>query len=335
MKKLKLTKILSGYLKQHRKGIAVFLLFSAVFAAVFFLYRLETEAVLYSALLCLCIGLILAAIDFIGYYRRHIQMRKLRQKELVDLQRLPAPRSLSERDYTDLITALHDDRVRLITEYDSHKSEMIDYYTLWAHQIKTPIAAMRLLLQADDSEQNNELLAELFKTEQYVEMVLSYLRLGSNTTDYVIARYSLDEIVKQAVRKYAPLFIRKNIRLDFQPLECEVLTDEKWLAFVVEQLLSNALKYTVKGKISIYLRKNKTLVIEDTGIGIAEEDLPRICEKGFTGYNGRTDKKATGIGLYLCKQILARLSHTIVIESAVGRGTKVKIGLDSVEMMKE
>lgn len=113
-----------------------------------------------------------------------------------------------------------------------------------------------------------------------------------------------------------------------------VLTDEKWLVFVLEQILSNALKYTKSGSIHIYLSPDapKTLVIEDTGIGIAPEDLPRIFEKGYTGCNGRADKRSTGIGLYLCRQIMEKLSHTIRIESEMGVGTKVYLGLDTVSL---
>ena len=206
---------------------------------------------------------------------------------------------------------------------------MMEYYTLWAHQIKTPIAAMRLLLQSEDTEQNRELLAELFRVEQYVEMVLSYLRLGSTSNDFVIQKYPLESIVRQAVRKYAPLFIRKKIRLELGTLSSEVLTDEKWLCFVVEQLLSNSLKYTPKGTISIREEPGKVLVIEDTGIGIAQEDLPRIFEKGFTGKNGRSDKRATGLGLYLCRRVLEKLSHRMEIRSQPGKGTQVRLYLDS------
>ena len=163
-------------------------------------------------------------------------------------------------------------------------------------------------------------------------MVLSYIRLGSNENDFVIKEYDLDNIVRQAIRKYAPLFIRKKINLDFQPTTYKVLTDEKWLVFVIEQLLSNAIKYTNKGKISIYPLENKKLVIEDTGIGISKEDIPRIFDKGFTGYNGRTDKKATGLGLYLCKNILDKLSHKISIESEVGVKTKVILDLSMLNV---
>ena len=156
--------------------------------------------------------------------------------------------------------------------------------------------------------------------------------MGSNKNDFVLKEYDLDNIIRQAVRKYAPLFIRKKISLDFQPTTYKVLTDEKWLVFVIEQLLSNAIKYTNKGKISIYSLENKKLVIEDTGIGISKEDIPRIFDKGFTGYNGRTDKKATGLGLYLCKNILDKLSHKISIESEVGVKTKVILDLAMVNV---
>ena len=161
------------------------------------------------------------------------------------------------------------------------RSDMIDYYTMWVHQIKTPISAMKLLIQTSESEISSDLSSELFKIEQYVEMVLSYIRLGSNENDFVIKEYDLDNIVRQAIRKYAPLFIRKKINLDFQPTTYKVLTDEKWLVFVIEQLLSNAIKYTNKGKISIYPLEDKKLVIEDTGIGISQEDIPRIFDKGL------------------------------------------------------
>jgi len=155
------------------------------------------------------------------------------------------------------------------------------------------------------------------------------MRIENMYSDLLIKKYSLDDIIKQSVRKYSKMFIRKKIKLNYYDLYLNVLTDEKWLVFVIEQILSNSLKYTSEGEISIYMDKilTDTLVIEDTGIGIEKEDMPRMFERGFTGYNGRIDKKSTGIGLYLCKRILSNLSHTIIIESKIGKGTKVKIGL--------
>ena len=193
---------------------------------------------------------------------------------------------------------------------------------------------MRLLLQEEETPISREMQGELFQVEQYVQMALQYLRMENMNTDLVFERQELDPLIHQAVRKYALLFIRRKISLQYEDVHCEVLTDEKWLEFVLEQILSNALKYTRQGQIKIYMdpQGSKTLVIEDSGIGIAPEDLPRIFERGYTGYNGRADKRSTGIGLYLCKQIMDRLSHTIRIESEMGVGTRVYLGLDTVKL---
>src|SRR5699024_342100 len=140
-----------------------------------------------------------------------------------------------------------------------------------------------------------------------------YLRLGSDSSDYMIREGELDTILRQAVRKYAPLFIRGKVSLELSPTGLRVLTDEKWLQLAVEQVLSNAVKYAPGGGVRIYARDTR-LIVEDTGVGIAREDLPRIFERGFTGCNGRMDKRATGIGLYLCREICRRLGHTITAE---------------------
>ena len=324
--------VIRGYIKQNIKVIFLFIVFALVFGIVFSLYDLEIEAIYYSVMLCSFIGLIYICINFINYYKKHIQLYKLQNEISISLENLPSPKTLMEEDYTNLILTLNKEYKTYISKSDIAKSDMIDYYTMWVHQIKTPISAMKLLIQTSESEISSDLSSELFKIEQYVEMVLSYIRLGSNKNDFVLKEYDLDNIIRQAVRKYAPLFIRKKISLDFQPTNYKVLTDEKWLVFVIEQLLSNAIKYTNKGKISIYSLENKKLVIEDTGIGISKEDIPRIFDKGFTGYNGRTDKKATGLGLYLCKNILDKLSHKISIESEVGVKTKVILDLSMLNV---
>ena len=189
---------------------------------------------------------------------------------------------------------------------------------------------MRLLQQQEISdieqyyEHKKQVQAELFQIEQYVEMVLQYLRLTDSINDFVLREYDLDVIIRQAVRKYASMFIQKKLKLEYESVEVKVVTDEKWMVFVLEQLLSNAIKYTPSGMIQIYI-ENGCLVVEDSGMGILPEDLPRIFDKGYTGYNGRRDKKASGIGLYLAKEILNRLGHKILAESEPGKGTKMKI----------
>jgi signal transduction histidine kinase len=326
--------VLLSYLRRHYKIIILLCLFIAVFALVFSLYSLPVEAVLYAAALCLVIGVLLFFFGYLRYLYHHRELTEMLASVSVSIDDLPRPRGALEKDYQALLKELFKEKMRAEAVSDIARRDLIDYYTLWAHQIKTPIAAMRLILQAEETSQNAPLLAELFKIEQYVEMVLQYLHLDSGTTDFVIRTCDLDTVIRQSVRKYAKLFILSKIELDFKVSGLEVLTDEKWLCFVIEQVLSNALKYTTSGKVSIYT-EGMTLIIEDTGIGIKAEDLPRVFEKGFTGYNGREDKKSTGIGLYLCRRIIGKLGHAISITSETGRGTVVKIDLEAVRSVSE
>lgn len=325
--------VLLSYLQVRIRTLALFAVFALILAAIFFLYDLPAEPLWYAILLCLWIGGVVFLLDLSAFSRRHRILHALKSSITLELTGLPSPTGLLEEDYQELLTLLFEDKLQLVSSAERNRRELMEYYTLWAHQIKTPIAAMRLALQARDDEDSRELLMELFKIEQYADMVLQYLRVESPSTDFVLKRYSLDAIVRQAVHRYAKLFIRQKIGLEYQELNCEVLTDEKWLVFVIGQVLSNALKYTTEGAISIYLedREKKILVIEDTGMGISKEDLPRVFEQGFTGYIGRMEKRSTGIGLYLCKRILDKLSHTITLESEVGQGTRVKIRLDTVD----
>ena len=319
--------MLTGYLRQRRRTLLAFFLFGGIFAAAFALYQLPLRAVAYPFVLCAAAGAVLLTLDYRRVLRQHRRLELLRQlpEELADA--LPPADTVTEADYRSLVTLLAESRRAIRTQEEQRYGDMVDYYTMWAHQIKTPIASMRLTLQNEDSDLARSLSGDLMRVEQYVEMVLVFLRLDSSTTDYVIRSHSLDDIVRPAVRKFAGEFIRRHLRLDYQPLDRTVVTDAKWLGFVVEQVLSNALKYTpAGGRIRIY-RDGETLVIVDSGIGIRPEDLPRVFEKGFTGYNGREDKKSTGIGLYLCRRVMDRLNHGISIVSRPGQGTLVRLDL--------
>ena len=320
--------MLTGYLRQRRRTLLAFFLFGGIFAAAFALYQLPLRAVAYPFVLCAAAGAVLLALDYRRVLRQHRRLELLRQlpEELADA--LPPADTVKEADYRSLVTLLAESRRAIRTQEEQRYGDMVDYYTMWAHQIKTPIASMRLTLQNEDSGLARSLSGDLMRVEQYVEMVLVFLRLDSSTTDYVIRSHSLDDIVRPAVRKFAGEFIRRRLRLDYQPLDRTVVTDAKWLGFVVEQVLSNALKYTPEGgSITIDAEAPATLCIRDTGIGITAEDLPRIFDRGYTGRNGRTYRQASGIGLYLCRRICRDLGHTITASSAAGEGTVLRLDL--------
>ena len=325
-------KLFVQYLKQRWRGIAVAILFCVIFVVTFALYHLPVEAVLYPASICGTLGLILLVIDFRRVLAKHKKLAGIRSLTDAMAENCPQIEGMEDADYQQIIQLLADEQAQFRTATNQRYEDMVDYYTIWAHQIKTPIASMRLTLQNEDSALSRKLSGDLFRIEQYVEMVLMFLRLDSDSTDYVIREYDLDAIVRQAVRKFAGEFIARKIQLVYEPVNTKVITDEKWLSFVVEQVLSNALKYTSAGSISIFLETPKTLCIRDTGMGIAPEDLPRIFEKGYTGYHGRADKKASGIGLYLCKRVCSNLGHTITAKSKVDTGTTIEIDLSQAKL---
>lgn len=325
-------KFLKEYLRKIWKVPALFLLFAVIMSTVFSLYNLPLEPVLYGAVLCAIAGGASFLYGYVSYRKRRKKQIEIEENlplNLENLSRFFPPQDGTEVQYQQMIESLNRMRMDAESARQRFYTDLTDYYTLWVHQIKTPISAMRLLL-CEDTAQNNASLAELFKIEQYVEMVLGYLRTEDMSSDMNFQHCSLDKIIREQIHKYARIFIGKKISLEYNGTEEIVLTDPKWLGFVIGQILSNALKYTKTGKISIYISQNhssQTLVIEDTGIGIRREDLPRVFEKGFTGCNGREESHSTGIGLYLSAKIMKRLGHRISIESTEGEGTRVLLSL--------
>lgn len=324
--------------------LCLYVLIIAVFFGVAALYDYVQvlRNMLYAVELTLFFGVLAVLIDYRNYRARCYSLFLAVQKEEERTRDLPEAQNLPEALYRQLLMEEEQEKRKLLTRYDEKQKDMADYYTMWTHQIKTPIAAMRLLLQGSEEMESGQEEAdrqrereELFKIEQYAQMALYFARLDSASSDFLFKEYDVQEIVKHAVRKYSVLFLRSGLSFRMEEFKLKAVTDEKWLCFVVEQVFSNALKYTQQGGIAIYgadAQGNPEegevsyLVIEDTGIGIRESDLPRIFERGFTGYNGRLDKKATGLGLYLCNQIISRMSHTLRVKSEPGVGTKVILG---------
>lgn len=321
-----------SYIKQHRFALLAFVLCAVLFAATFLFYRFPLKAVLYPTVLCLVLLAGFAAADIVRTRKKHAELERIKCFDAKLADSFPEADGVLEADYQEIIHLMREQHERAEQRTEQGLREMMDYYTVWVHQIKTPIASMRLALQNEDTAESRQLQSELGRIERYVEMVLTFLRLGADSTDYVIKEHELDDIVRGAVKKLAGDFINKKIKLEYTELDEKVLTDEKWLSFVVEQVLSNAVKYTSEGTVSIYTESPKTLCIRDTGIGIAADDLPRVFENGYTGYNGRSDKRASGIGLYLCRRVCNKLGHTISAESKAGEGTVIRIALDKKKL---
>ena len=322
-----------AWFRSRLPALGLFLFCCAIFAVTFRLYGLPLGAAAYPALLCAAAWLVFLLIRGAGAARKHRILSSLTAALTMDM--LPEASAPEDEDYRRIIALLQEARQAREAEALRTYADMADYYTLWAHQIKTPIAAMRLTLQNEDSPLARRLKSELGRIEGYVEMVLAYLRLDGPSTDYVLREYQLDPLLRAAVKKFSGEFIDRRLRLDLRPTGLTVLTDEKWLSFVLEQLLSNALKYTSEGGVSIYAEATATLCIADTGMGIAPEDLPRIFDAGFTGLNGRLDKRASGLGLYLCRRICRSLGHGLSAQSEPGKGTVMRLDLSRRELRAE
>lgn len=323
--------MIGKYIRSKYKSVLLFALFLGVFCLVSYLYRIPADALIYACVLCLFFAVVFMIYSYCRYRQKAGMLEDIRARVEFGPEELPRAANDIEAEYQAIIRYLYTKTAAAVSMRDKDMTDMLEYYTMWVHQIKTPIAAMGLLLQSEQNCPSRDAMQlELFKIEQYVEMVLQYLRLGEDSSDFLLGKVQVDKVVREAVKKYSTMFIKRRISLRYEGVEAVAMSDEKWLSFVVEQLLSNALKYTPpEGTISIYMDPalENTLVIEDTGIGIQAEDLPRVFDKGYTGYNGRNDKKSTGIGLYLCRQIVGRLGHGLTISSEVGKGTKVKLGL--------
>ncbi|WP_124059336.1 sensor histidine kinase [Vaginisenegalia massiliensis] len=218
------------------------------------------------------------------------------------------------------------DYQNLINQTQAQTKRLEDYFVLWVHQIKTPITSIQLMLDNYNPQQMGKIKQELASIETYTGMAISYMKLASKSTDLDFTIVDLDSLIQPLLKRYSIWFIYDHIQLDYQPLEQKVLTDARWTAIMIEQILANAVKYAKGEKIKLFFDPHvHGLVIEDTGIGIREEDLPRIFEQGFSGFNGQYNDKSSGLGLFLVKEISQKLDQKVIIESTLGQGTRVTL----------
>ncbi len=219
----------------------------------------------------------------------------------------------------DTITELKGEKNNIIEEYNNYRSNTKEYFMMLVHQMKTPITASKLIVE-DMPYTNDELKKQLLYMDDYVNMSIAFLKLIDTNSDMDIAKTNLDKIIKEVLKKYSILFISKNIKLDYKLTDAYVISDARWLSILIEQIISNALKYTKKGYIKIYFDE-ESLYIKDTGIGIKKEDINKIFDMGYSGLNGRANEKSSGLGLYLAKKISYKLNIEIDIDSKLGKGS--------------
>ena len=339
---------LTNFIKRNYIWILMIVTMSCIHLLYMYLIGARKQDLVYAAVLDAILLLITVLVGFFRYSSKVKALSNALKRPVEEQAQLPEATDDVEILYHRLLENQSIARSESESSAAIRQSQMRDYYSMWVHQIKTPISAMKLLLEVEreelgqlicDDEQSQYLLSdnmdsfedELFRIEEYVSMALQYQRVSSTENDFVLEKVSVDGVIRDTIKKYAKIMIRRHIGINYSGTGQDVYTDGKWLAFMLEQILSNAIKYTPQGVVTIETAEEKTgffITIKDTGIGIKAEDLPRVFEKGYTGYNGHADKKATGIGLYLCRQMADKLGHTIRMESEIGKGTKVWIGFD-------
>lgn len=231
-----------------------------------------------------------------------------------------------QENYKKISQDLEIENRKLLNQVTIDRRELEEYFLLWVHQIKTPITVSNLILQKSDFDEKNRLKEQMFYIEEYTNMAINYLKLIDRDADMDITSISLDSLIKSLLKKYSMLFIEKHISLDYNPISTNVISDTKWLSILIEQILANAIKYTDSGNIKITFEEDSnTLKIRDTGIGIRSEDLSKIFDRGYSGFNGRINEKSSGLGLYLVKTIANVINVEINVESTLNVGSVFSI----------
>lgn len=320
------------FLKSIRYQIYLVVIILTIFALLIWLTRAPFYFFGYASQLTLFVFFLLVLFQWSRYKER---------VDKVELLNQTAHRTFEDETIDSLDEAYEMQYRQLEKEFEQFREEtrtkekdQIDYFTLWLHQIKTPISVISLILQRseDESKDKQQLEQELIYLNNYTHMALNYLKLEETGKELDLADIKLNSVIKEMIKNYSLLFIYNDISLDLNVADEAVLTDRKWLQVLIEQILSNSLKYSPGGSIKIYMATPTRLMIEDTGSGIRKEDLPKIFEKGYTGLNGRLHEKSTGLGLFLSRRICERLGHKLTIESELGVGTKVTIDFSRAKL---
>ncbi|MEG0857601.1 MAG: sensor histidine kinase [Terrisporobacter sp.] len=238
--------------------------------------------------------------------------------------------SMIGEEINEILKELSRDMHENVKYYRNMQEEYREYIEMWVHEIKTPIASSKLLIENNNNEITRKIDTQINKIENFVEQVLYYSRSDEVGRDYIIKKIDLSQVVKTVIKKNQRDFISKRISLELEDIDEIIYSDTKWVEFILNQIVGNAIKYSKGKEDKIKIKSKKiansvVLTIEDNGVGIIERDINRVFEKGFTGENGRKFGKSTGIGLYLCKKLCDKLGLSLSIESNINEGTKISI----------
>ncbi len=315
-----------------------------IFLLIFAIITIEIFLMVYTTgrFIKIYIPIVILLIYFIGILYEYIKkkryynylnniMQELNEKYLITSM-IKTPDFLEGRILKNILEDLDKSMKENVNTYKYLMEDYKEYIELWIHEIKTPIATSKMIIENNKNEVTRSINEELDEIENYTEQALFYARSNTIEKDYYIRKCELIEIVNESIKKNKNILIQQKVEINLHDLDLEVNTDKKWIIFIVNQIIQNSIKYRKKDndlKLEIYGEKgkeNRSLIIKDNGIGIREEEILKVFEKGFTGYNGRLlGKKSTGIGLYLCNKLCDKLGIKIVLTSKLDKGTEVKL----------
>lgn len=331
------------YLKDKSLYLAVNLMTFIIVAALMYFSNVSTVVIFMTWCIWFLPLLIYIIIEYIKYkkYFDNIEnvLKSLDKKYLLP-EVIEEPNSIIGEEVNDILKEISRDMHEQVKYYRNMQEEYREYIEMWVHEIKTPIASSKLLIENNYNDLTRKIDIQIDRIENFVEQVLYYSRSDEVGKDYIIKKVELLPLVKNVIRKNQRDFISKRIRLQLGELNEVVYSDSKWIEFILNQILINSIKYS-KGKDDKIQIESKeisntvVLTIEDEGVGIIERDLDRVFEKGFTGENGRKFGKSTGIGLYLCKKLCNKLGLGLEIQSKVNVGTKISIIFPKAENLIE
>ncbi|MBE2128918.1 sensor histidine kinase [Staphylococcus schweitzeri] len=288
------------FIKKIAQEIGIVVVIIVLFGLIFYLYQLPLEAFLLTLAIVSLLLLIYIGIKYLSFVKTISQQQQIENLE----------------------TALY----QLKNDQIEYKNDIESYFLTWVHQMKTPITAAQLLLERDEPNVVNRVRQEIIQIDNYTSLALSYLKLLNETSDISVAQISINDLIRPIIMKYSIQFIDQKTKIHYEPCHCMVLTDVRWTSLMIEQLINNALKYARGKDIWIeYDEKSNQLHIKDNGIGISEADLPKIFDKGYSGYNGQRQSNSSGIGLFIVKQISNHTNHPVSVVSKQNQGTTFTI----------